>query len=737
MTAPTQSVSRAELLTAFDGQIEAIRVPIAYRLALVLVAMAMVLLPLVYIGLIVAVGYGVYFHAVHNVTILDSTSAKLTGLAYVAPIIVGSILILFMIKPLFARRGHQARPRVLERQNEPDLFAFVERICQVIGAPTPREIRVDCQVNASASFRRGALSLIGNDLTLTIGLPLVTGLSLRQFAGVLAHEFGHFAQGTGMRLTYIIRSVNHWFSRVVYERDAWDLRLERWAKDVDFRIGVILHLARLFVWLTRRVLFGLMWVGHVISCFMLRQMEFDADRYEARLAGSDTFESTVVSLHLINAATQQAYQGLNSSWDDGRLADDLPALIRTRLDRIPEGAADSVRKAIEDGKTGVFDTHPCDADRVRSAAREHAEGIFVVDTLATLLFSDYPALSREVTRTHYRELLGQEVEASKLVSSAMIAAGEDERQEKLTRVYLYFEGAVGHDRLAFWPEAVREAEALDPAAARTEIEACRAGMQKEAAGARENFEQWGEADRRGMDGTRAVTLLESGFRLQPGAFGLNRTDLDAALGLWNGANATKKRLDESVRPFLDVARRRLGTALRVALQDPGEVAGDCRTATGSLRACLEVCHAMKANAGDLYRLRHELVALTILLQGLQGNEDNESVVSQIRSKAAGLWQRLCKLWEQLSPTPYPFDADGDDATVARHVIGTSIPDAEDVGAIVGAAESAVQRAYGLYYRALSRLVEIALAVEEALGLPPPSNDSDMSGGGDRSAVSTE
>lgn len=46
-------------------------------------------------------------------------------------------------------------------------------------------------------------------------------LDLQQFAGVLAHEFGHFAQSSGMRLSYLIRSINHWFARVVFEEDQW------------------------------------------------------------------------------------------------------------------------------------------------------------------------------------------------------------------------------------------------------------------------------------------------------------------------------------------------------------------------------------------------------------------------------------------------------------------------------------------------------------------------------------
>jgi Zn-dependent protease with chaperone function len=44
-------------------------------------------------------------------------------------------------------------------------------------------------------------------------------LKAQELSEVLAHEFGHFSQGFGMRATYLIRSVNFWFTKVVYHRD--------------------------------------------------------------------------------------------------------------------------------------------------------------------------------------------------------------------------------------------------------------------------------------------------------------------------------------------------------------------------------------------------------------------------------------------------------------------------------------------------------------------------------------
>ena len=59
------------------------------------------------------------------------------------------------------------------------LFEYVARLCEIVRAPVPTSIRVNTQVNASASFRLGMISLLRNDLTLTIGLPIVAGMSLR------------------------------------------------------------------------------------------------------------------------------------------------------------------------------------------------------------------------------------------------------------------------------------------------------------------------------------------------------------------------------------------------------------------------------------------------------------------------------------------------------------------------------------------------------------------------------
>jgi len=220
-----ESISPETIIGALDGDIARVRKPPFYYVGLVLVTAAMVILPLIYLALVVFAAYGVYFHATENTYILTGGGGgrgRLIG--YFGPLIVGGIVVLFMIKPLFARPPAGPQPFSLDPERQPLLFRYVHRLSDLLGAPLPRRIDIDCNVNASASFRRGWLSMFRSDLALTIGLPLVEGMTSRQLTGVLAHELGHFAQGGGMRLSYVIRSVNHWFARVVYEKDR---RLDR------------------------------------------------------------------------------------------------------------------------------------------------------------------------------------------------------------------------------------------------------------------------------------------------------------------------------------------------------------------------------------------------------------------------------------------------------------------------------------------------------------------------------
>ncbi len=408
--ATSAGLTPGQIAAAFTDGIRRTRVSIGYQVGLLIVTGTMITLPLIYLTLVAGAGWCVYWWATHGTFLFGGGGGGrvmlLKLVAYVTPLVVGMVVVFFMFKPLLARRAPAAQPLV---------FALVRCVCDAVGAPFPKRIDVDCQLNASASFRRGLRSFLGSDLVLTIGMPLVAGLSARQLAGILAHEFGHFTQGFGMRLTYLIRRINAWFARIAYERDAWDVALDQWAEEGgDWRLMLVANLARLAVWMSRLILKLLLFIGHGIGCFMLRQMEYDADSYEIKLAGSDAFESAAKQLHVLGAALGHSYKEMRVGWNlNKRLPENFPGYLMNHFRKMPPTARTKIEDTAGMGRTGFFDTHPSDGDRIRRARRAGEPGVFQLEAPALALFANADGLGKLVTRLHYEEDLGIPLELVK------------------------------------------------------------------------------------------------------------------------------------------------------------------------------------------------------------------------------------------------------------------------------------------------------------------------------------
>jgi Zn-dependent protease with chaperone function len=409
------------ILDAFDGEVLPVRTTLGYRFGVLLVTVVMLLLPLLYLGLIVAVAFLIYYHATANLGAIKSLRSPWAMVfAYAGPLIAGAVLLFFMIKPLFAGHSRTRGLKALEFGQEPLLFALVSRLARSLRTPEPKEIVLDCRVNASAGFGSLLGALTRQNLVLTIGLPLMAGLSVQQLAGVIAHELGHFSQGTGMRLSYFVRSINAWFARVVYERDDWDERLVQWSEESD-RLALIFLLARLCVWLTRWLLWMLMLIGHVVSCFLLRHMEYDADRQMTRVVGTETFQATVRQVAIMASAEDACFELAAYSWHKKhRLPDDLCALLKSLADNLPPQIRQQIEKSLRQTETGVFDTHPSDGERLLNARREKAPGVFHLDWPSTALFFDFSKLSRAITLDFYRLVFGKRVRREDLVPSSTL-----------------------------------------------------------------------------------------------------------------------------------------------------------------------------------------------------------------------------------------------------------------------------------------------------------------------------
>lgn len=713
---------REDLPAAVTFEVEPIELSPLYRTGLVVVAFAMLLLPLVYLGLVALVGYGVWYHTMNNYTVLLASGGGIGRVvAYVGPIVVGVLGILFMIKPLFAPKRQVLPPRTVSREEEPLVHAYIEALCASLGAPVPRRIDVDMQVNASASFRRGVGSFLGNDLVLTLGLPLTAGMSLGQLTGVLAHEFGHFTQGAAMRFSFVIGTVNHWFARVVYERDAWDDRLERWIAESSTGYGAaILAFSKGFIWLSRRILWLLMQIGGVVSGFMSRQMEYNADLHQARVSGGGLFKETHLRLPVLSAAWSQTTAYLGEMWRERRLVDDVVSLFLVEVDRLtgsPE-VMQQLTEAVESEATGPLDTHPSTGDRIRAIEGGSHPPRLTDNRPASLLFGDFEGLCTESTRAFYEAVLGEPVQSVTLVPTDKAVTEQEGRIESgraLSNFFMDTEllslGVAPKHPIGPAPELPGAAEELSALRQRMADSVTKVkealGRLDELAAARMAAAVYVRTLDAGVGKKNAVRFNE--LRLEKGE------DPDEHLARVDAAlRAARDELADDVR----VAARRMDVALAASAHET--VARGISRASGTyerLPALTRVAQAIGAEWDSLRVINQLLPELGVLLQIAGPTIQPGPLLDEVLDVSKRLQERLGHLRTTLDGVPYPYEHAEEGISVGAFAVPElDPPHGPEIGHL---ASDASQALGGLYGRSWADLTALALEVEDLVAVTPP------------------
>ena len=257
----------------------------------------MAMLPALYVATILAAIYGLYLFVTGPfLSLLSIPNLPIYSKAFCAfgPLVIGWVVILGMCKPLFTRGTKRPVPFTLDPKLAPGVYLLTKEVCTALGALPPTRVELTCDLNASASFEQGWRGFFGGQLILTLGLPLVSLLNERELAGVIAHEFGHFRQRAGMRASFVIRLINHWFARVVYTRSPWDPGLGESTGGLpggSLPAAALLLCAQVGSFVAQGALWTLMMAGHLIGVALLRQMEYNADRCETRVGRHRRFRN--------------------------------------------------------------------------------------------------------------------------------------------------------------------------------------------------------------------------------------------------------------------------------------------------------------------------------------------------------------------------------------------------------------------------------------------------------------
>jgi hypothetical protein len=532
-----------------------------------------------------------------------------------------------------------------------------------------------------------------------------------------------------MRVSYLIRHINAWFGRVVYERDAWDAMLERGARDMDIRIGIVLHLARLFVWLTRKILWVLMVIGHAISCFLLRQMEYDADRCEALLVGSETFEETMRRIVLLGAVYQNVMGDLDVSWRERRLGDDVGTLVAEKVHEIPREAMRQVEDYISKGRTGFFDTHPSEAARIARVRKLKADGVFGLEAPAVAVFCNYAATARIASLIYYHEVLGSGVRPEHLAATADLRAHRRKTQEEGRTFHRYFQGMFIPLIPLEIPEQPIESAADPPAEAQRLIES-RERFSGYAASARAERRKFLKTYGRYLQALRGREFIAAGLRIDATSFGLKSPTPESARQTVDGLERELSESAALLKGFGETACARLVTGLRLWLHPNARnnLSEPACTPT-DVEKYYRTLARLSWGASMFNDLRRDFFTLMGLLEIARGKDIPEGLVSRIQSAVAVCSRHLKTIHSAYQWEPYPFEHSEGNITVAGYLMRQA-PFKDDIAEVAKAAQDTLDHFDALYERLLGRLAIVAEQLETLLHMPAlsePSEEQDDEG----------
>lgn len=650
MTVPQDSIAKAFA----SDQIPAVPLSWLYRFALTCTAIAMVLLPLIYLGFIGAVAWGVWRWKEIALGILEGKVNFITLLIAVTPFLAGVVVIFFMLKPLLARKPKQAEEHILTPGENPLLEDFINRVCHAVGAPAPRRIKITTDVNAAAGSSGGLFRLLIKRLDLTIGLPIAT-LPLKSFGGIMAHEFGHFAQGGGMALSYVIRTINFWFARVVYERDAWDVRLDEFAANVgDWRLLIPVQICRGAVWLSRKLLWVLMHVGHYISCFAMRQMEYNADACEAGFSGSKQFAETCREMALLNIGNAHAMQIAQTAWREKRLPQSLPHLAHQRAQGLTEEEQQTVWAKVLDAKTSLTATHPSDASRIQAAEALQLEGIFSSDLPATVLFADYDALCAESSARFYQQEAGLDMADAVIVDHAELSQKADTLRKENASLAQFFCDRISLSRP--WVPISPDFDA--PVPAREAYEALRAELTASSTSLAASFEAFEREELKYFTAAKAWVLLSACYTIQPKEFGIAQPNVFSAERAMEDAKQAMAAQREKIKAFDDLALRTWQMGCLISCAGDKERQRECDQLA-------QVAEKLDTLLPHIETMRVALVRHNILLEN--SHNPTANLLGTAEKNAAHVQKALASIAEITQGIPALFSQSSEHEMLATHL----------------------------------------------------------------------
>lgn len=271
-----------------------------FKKAAIKAVLSIALFVVAYLSLI-ALSAGITYLAVKGGILLIAAKPMLITIALgIGMIGTGVLTFTFMLKFIFiSNRMDHSHLVELSREDQPELFRFIEEIAVEVNTSLPKKIYLSAAINASVFYNSNFWSLfLPVRKNLEIGMGLVHSLSKSEFKATVAHEFGHFSQRS-MRVGTYVYHVNRVIHNMLTQKYSIEQTVDRWANTSSY--------FTFFAVLSFKFIQGGQWIlqkiYNVVNLSYMRlsrEMEFHADQTAALVAGPGPVASSLIRLDWSN-----------------------------------------------------------------------------------------------------------------------------------------------------------------------------------------------------------------------------------------------------------------------------------------------------------------------------------------------------------------------------------------------------------------------------------------------------
>jgi len=627
----------------------------------------------------------------------------------------------FMLRPLMPRPKSAKVAVQITAATQPRLFELIYTLCWHLRAQPPTQVWLDTTVSIRSTMLRGLPGILTGQTQLNIGLPVVSVVTERELAGLLAHELSHNAGGLGTMFVHAVREMNAWFFRAVMERDAWEMNLARAPRKEPNWQRHGRTVVRGWMWAAKIpfALFAL--ASRAASSVTMWLLARSAERCGCNVIGGESYDRMQRKMALLGGAWTAAVQEIKRGVLQHRLPENLSLLMARHVAQAAKAKA-SARAEAE----GLAE--PPQSKGKPPVGEEIVAYLSPVQPAAAVL-RQFVDLSRQVTYFYYQHDLGLNLHEHRMVADEEVIHQNRREESALLVIRRYFGGLVHPERvlcgLGGAPAGVTDLAILRREVLRVRDEIVLWGPQFKA-----TLQEWNQAWQRRRDLEAAATLSLAGFTVSRMQFGTE----DASPNALRAEAARQRMVMEHMEGPLQERERILECRFAAALgllwwSEISELSDWLRQRRQELPSWVTVYEAMAGAMPSFRELLTTFFAFQTLGAKFANVDDPSAFLAALQSVVPKMLNLLRQIVSTMDGAPYPFAENGRALSLNDHLLPRGLPELPGVSmtsldvasmksvALKMASETSdriapyVDAFLGLYHRAFAWLAESAERTE--------------------------